>query len=305
MLWNKHWQEVESVFYAWNWQFKRKINIVHLWPFPQWQGFPFVTIFFSHYLFNLPEIKMELAHHLEEKKKRGVLLEWKAPEDVQEDEELQRVPQGREGHCAFRMFSLSVKKPLTWEGSQVSSSKLPWVRLSTPPESSEPVRENTKQVKCTTGRYRIYQEEGCGNQPGKYVTKPTKSLSMHPPEGKSSASGQYTPMPPIVMYVRCQDLVRTPPCWSNCIQGWKAGDCRSIYIRVLVQIKRLCFWSKLWIYLHICLELCHEAVPNHKSRIPHKWAVMHSQSTPDTLQPQVGIQSTGTHHSTSEVKEKP
>lgn len=48
----------------------------------------------------------------------------------------------------------------------------------------------------------------------------------------------------IVRYVRCQehtDLARTPFYWNNCIQGQKAGNCRSIYISILVPIKRVCF----------------------------------------------------------------
>lgn len=55
---------------------KKKRNILHLWSFPQEQGFPFVTVFSSHYLFNLPETNTELAHDLEGK--AVVLLGWKA-----------------------------------------------------------------------------------------------------------------------------------------------------------------------------------------------------------------------------------
>lgn len=45
---------------------KKKRNITHLWSFPQ-QDIPFVPIFFSHYLFNVSEINMEIAYHLEGK----------------------------------------------------------------------------------------------------------------------------------------------------------------------------------------------------------------------------------------------
>lgn len=41
-------------------------NITHLWSSLQ-QDVPFVPIFFSHYLFNVSEINMEIAYHLEGK----------------------------------------------------------------------------------------------------------------------------------------------------------------------------------------------------------------------------------------------
>lgn len=148
MLWNKHWQEVESGFYAWNGQLKK--NILHLWSFPQEQGFPFVTVFSSHYLFNLPEWTQNL------------LITWKEKQSCCWDERLIDTA-GEPGApvCALTTFSLPVKNShFTQEGSQVSCSKLPWVRLSSPPGSSEPVGSNTKQVrsntKHTAGGYRTY-----------------------------------------------------------------------------------------------------------------------------------------------------
>lgn len=41
--------------------------LLHLWSFPQQQGFPSATIVFSHYLFYLPETNTKLAHGMEGK----------------------------------------------------------------------------------------------------------------------------------------------------------------------------------------------------------------------------------------------
>lgn len=53
-------------------ELKRKRNVTHLWSFPQQQGIPFVPIFFSHYLFNFPEINMEVVYHLEKHYATGI-----------------------------------------------------------------------------------------------------------------------------------------------------------------------------------------------------------------------------------------
>lgn len=44
--------------------------LLHLWSFPQQQGFPSATIVFSHYLFYLSETNTELAHGMEGKAAR-------------------------------------------------------------------------------------------------------------------------------------------------------------------------------------------------------------------------------------------
>lgn len=116
---------------------KKKRNTMHLWSFPQQQDFPFVPIFFSHYLFNLPEINMELAYYLEGK----ALCCW--------DKRLQRYCRRTRSCSVF----LGKRRPLRTCNIQSFCENSP---LSKKDQRSPLMR--------------------CGSQPGEYATKPTKHL---------------------------------------------------------------------------------------------------------------------------------
>lgn len=112
-------------------------KITHLWSFPQ-QDILLVPIFFSYYLFNVSEINMEIAYHLEGR----ALCCW--------DKILQR-------YCR-RIRSCNV-----FLGKETPSCTC---NIQSFCENSPLSKKDQRSPLMT-----------CGSQPRKYATKPTKHLS--------------------------------------------------------------------------------------------------------------------------------